>query len=167
MASPWKKITNTPPFSVDTMMLLTDGSVMCHEYETVNWHKLIPDAKGDYVNGTWQTLTPLPADDPGFSRGSCGCSALLRFRCSDGRSRIRGWWRVQRYLPGRSAYHPDLRPCRRFLDCPTHSLGLEQHWRRSELRLAGRQGSSRRHKFDAHRHPRPGHKNLVHRRQQR
>jgi hypothetical protein len=64
MASPWKKITNTPPFSVDTMMLLTDGSVMCHEYETVNWHKLIPDAKGDYVNGTWQTLTPLPADAP-------------------------------------------------------------------------------------------------------
>ena len=64
MASPWKKITNTPPFSVDTMLLLTDGSVMCHEYETVNWHKLIPDAKGDYVNGTWQTLTPLPADAP-------------------------------------------------------------------------------------------------------
>lgn len=64
MASPWKKLNNTPPFSVDTMLLLTDGSVMCHEYETVNWHKLVPDAKGDYVNGTWQTLTPLPADAP-------------------------------------------------------------------------------------------------------
>jgi len=39
MASPWKKITNTPPFSVDTMPLLTDGSVMCHEYETVKWRR--------------------------------------------------------------------------------------------------------------------------------
>ena len=28
MASPWKKITNTPPFSVDTMPLLTDGSAL-------------------------------------------------------------------------------------------------------------------------------------------
>lgn len=49
MASPWKKLNNTPPFSVDTMLLLTDGCVMCHELETPNWHKLAPDAKGDYV----------------------------------------------------------------------------------------------------------------------
>lgn len=27
MASPWKKLNNTPPFSVDTMLLLTDGIV--------------------------------------------------------------------------------------------------------------------------------------------
>jgi Kelch motif len=64
MASPWKKLNNTPPFSVDTMLLLTDGSVMCHEYETPNWHKLVPDAKGDYVNGSWQTMTPIPANAP-------------------------------------------------------------------------------------------------------
>jgi hypothetical protein len=64
MASPWKKLNNTPTFSVDTMLLLTDGSVMCHEYETANWHKLVPDAKGDYVNGSWQTITPLPANAP-------------------------------------------------------------------------------------------------------
>jgi hypothetical protein len=37
MASPWKKLNNTPPFSVDTMLLLTDGSIMCHELETANW----------------------------------------------------------------------------------------------------------------------------------
>jgi hypothetical protein len=36
MASPWKKLNNTPPFSVDTMLLLTDGSIMCHELETAN-----------------------------------------------------------------------------------------------------------------------------------
>jgi len=33
------------------MHLLTDGSVMCHELETPNWHKLVPDSMGDYVNG--------------------------------------------------------------------------------------------------------------------
>ena len=64
MASPWKKLNNTPPFSVDTMLLLTDGSIMCHEYETCNWHKLVPDAKGNYVNGTWHAMTPLPANAP-------------------------------------------------------------------------------------------------------
>jgi len=62
MANPWKKLNNTPPFSVDTMLLLTDGSIMCHEYETPNWHKLVPDANGSYVKGSWHTLTPLPAN---------------------------------------------------------------------------------------------------------
>jgi hypothetical protein len=64
MANPWKKLNNSPPFNVDTMLLLTDGSIMCHEYETPNWHKLVPDTKGDYVKGSWHTLTPLPANAP-------------------------------------------------------------------------------------------------------
>lgn len=64
MAGPWKTLNNTPPFSVDTMLLLTDGTVMCHEVDSPNWHKLVPDAKGDYVNGSWQTMTPLPANAP-------------------------------------------------------------------------------------------------------
>src|SRR5580704_15981461 len=64
MASPWKQLNNTPSFNVDTMLLLTDGSVMCHEYETPNWHKLVPDAKGDYVKGVWKSLTPMPANAP-------------------------------------------------------------------------------------------------------
>lgn len=64
MANPWKKLNNTPPFGVDTMLLLTDGSIMCHEYETPNWHKLLPDAHGNYVKGSWRALTPLPANGP-------------------------------------------------------------------------------------------------------
>jgi hypothetical protein len=35
MAGPWKALTNIPSFSVDTMLLLTDGTVMCHEYEPI------------------------------------------------------------------------------------------------------------------------------------
>lgn len=64
MANPWKKLNNTPPFGVDTTLLLTDGSILCHEYETANWHKLVPDAHGDYVKGSWRALTPLPANGP-------------------------------------------------------------------------------------------------------
>jgi hypothetical protein len=64
MANPWKKLSHTPAFSVDTMLLLTDGSVMCHEYNTPNWHTLVSDAWGDYVKGNWRTLTPLPANAP-------------------------------------------------------------------------------------------------------
>jgi hypothetical protein len=69
MAGPWKELNNTPSFSVDTMLLLTDGSVMCHEVETPNWLKLVPDANGDYVNGTWQAMTPLPANAPLSQKG--------------------------------------------------------------------------------------------------
>ena len=47
MANPWQALNNTPSFSVDTMMLLTDASIMCHELESPNWHRLVPDAKGN------------------------------------------------------------------------------------------------------------------------
>ncbi len=42
------------------MLLLTDGTVMCHEASSKNWHQLTPDANGSYVNGTWSDLAPLP-----------------------------------------------------------------------------------------------------------
>ncbi len=64
MPGPWKSLKNIPSFSVDTMLLLTDGSVLCHEYESPNWHRLVPDAKGNYVNATWHAVTPLPANAP-------------------------------------------------------------------------------------------------------
>jgi hypothetical protein len=35
MANPWQALNNTPPFGVDTMMLLTDASIMCHELESL------------------------------------------------------------------------------------------------------------------------------------
>jgi hypothetical protein len=46
------------------MLLLTDGSVLCHEYETPNWHRLFPDAFTDYSNGKWHPVTPQPANAP-------------------------------------------------------------------------------------------------------
>ena len=59
MAS-WSALKNQPSFNADTMLLLTDGTVMCHELESANWHRLTPDSTGSYVNGTWSSLAPLP-----------------------------------------------------------------------------------------------------------
>src|SRR6267142_400068 len=49
----WVKLTNNPGFGASTMLLLTDGTVMCQEEGGLNWKKLTPNAHGDYINGTW------------------------------------------------------------------------------------------------------------------
>ncbi|MBV9747491.1 MAG: hypothetical protein JO157_01635 [Acetobacteraceae bacterium] len=65
------------------MLLLTDGSIMCHEYRTPNWHKLVPDSNSDYANGTWHTLSPMPDNVPVSQNGPSNAplyfaSAVLR-----------------------------------------------------------------------------------------
>jgi hypothetical protein len=52
MPGSWQPLNNQPSFNVDAMLLLTDGSIMCHEYQTPNWHKLVPDNDSDYANGS-------------------------------------------------------------------------------------------------------------------
>ena len=56
----WKPLQNQPNFNADTMLLLTDGTVMCHEYSSANWHKLTPDSNGSYEAGQWSKLASLP-----------------------------------------------------------------------------------------------------------
>jgi len=60
MAGTWADLTKQPGVSIDTMLLLTDGSVMAHEFDTSNWHRLTPNASGNYSNGTWSALPPMP-----------------------------------------------------------------------------------------------------------
>ena len=60
-----------PPFPVSTMLLLTNGTVMCQEaFTNVNdgkknfppsnrWSLLSPDESGDYVHGSWSDLSPM------------------------------------------------------------------------------------------------------------
>src|SRR4051794_23147149 len=55
----WTKLAHQPGFDASTMLLLTDGSVMCQEEGGKRWRKLTPDATGDYVNGTWSDLAPM------------------------------------------------------------------------------------------------------------
>ena len=59
MPGTWTKLTNSPGFNASTMLLLTDGSVMCQQSGGVKWSKLTPDDSGSYVNGTWTPLAPM------------------------------------------------------------------------------------------------------------
>ena len=65
----WTKATNTPPVSVGSMLLLTDGRILVHSEPNCsgcfgnynNWYTLTPDLNGSYVNGTWTQVASLPA----------------------------------------------------------------------------------------------------------
>ncbi len=63
MAGTWANLARQPGVNIDTMLLLTDGSVMAHEFDTSNWHRLTPNASGDYSNGTWSALPPMPPNN--------------------------------------------------------------------------------------------------------
>lgn len=60
-AATWTQLTNLPPNSAETMLLLTDGTVLAHSYDNPGniWLKLTPAADGSYVDGTWSTVTPM------------------------------------------------------------------------------------------------------------
>jgi hypothetical protein len=64
MAGSWQPLANQPTFNASTMLLLTDGTVMCHDEGagggTPDWWKLTPDAFGDYTQGAWKRLAPMP-----------------------------------------------------------------------------------------------------------
>jgi len=59
VAGTWKDLANQPGVNIDTMLLLTDGTVMAHELASPNWHRLTPDANGSYLNGTWAAMPPM------------------------------------------------------------------------------------------------------------
>jgi hypothetical protein len=42
MSGTWSALQHPPTFNADTMLLLTDGTVLCHELSSKNWHKLTP-----------------------------------------------------------------------------------------------------------------------------
>jgi hypothetical protein len=59
-------------------LLLTDGTVMCHEYNTNRWHRLKPDINGSYQNGSWDvpgfTVADMPdGTDPAVPACAGGC----------------------------------------------------------------------------------------------
>ncbi len=58
----WATLTNQPPFQTDTALLLTDGTVMVHQYSSQNWWRLTPDNFGNYLNGTWSQLGSMASN---------------------------------------------------------------------------------------------------------
>jgi hypothetical protein len=59
MSFSWDVLVNPPGFGTSTMLLLTDGRVICQEDGTANWSALTPDAHGSYTNGTWAPIAPM------------------------------------------------------------------------------------------------------------
>jgi Kelch motif len=55
----WQKLTNQPTFNTDTALLLTDGTVMMHQYNSTNWWRLTPSNTGSYLAGTWTQLASM------------------------------------------------------------------------------------------------------------
>ena len=54
-------------------LLLTDGTVMCHEYNTNRWHRLKPDINGSYQNGSWDVPGFTVANMPNGNDPTIGC----------------------------------------------------------------------------------------------
>jgi len=70
----WTPLTNlAPDLNNGGMLLMTDGSVICHTSSGGNlgdgtiWDKLTPDATGSYVNGTWSQIAPMTQERFSFS----------------------------------------------------------------------------------------------------
>lgn len=56
MAGTWTALNNQPSFNASTMLLLTDGTVICQDDTQAQWYKFTPDLFGSYINGTWSTI---------------------------------------------------------------------------------------------------------------
>jgi hypothetical protein len=60
MAGSWALLSHQPPASVDTMLLLTDGTVVAHQSNSPNWYRLTPTSTGSYDAGIWSSIAPMP-----------------------------------------------------------------------------------------------------------
>ena len=58
-AGTWTPLTHTAPESVNTMLLLSDGTVMAAGGSMNTWYRLTPDSSGSYVGGTWSALASM------------------------------------------------------------------------------------------------------------
>jgi hypothetical protein len=70
----WTPLAHAFPSGfASTCVLLTDGTVMCHEYNTNRWHRLKPDINGSYQNGSWDVPGFTVADMPNANDPTIGC----------------------------------------------------------------------------------------------
>jgi len=70
----WTPLANAFPSGFAyTCLLLTDGTVMCHQYNTNRWHRLKPDINGSYQSGSWDVPGFTVADMPNANDPTIGC----------------------------------------------------------------------------------------------
>jgi hypothetical protein len=60
MAGTWSDLSNQPGVNIDTMLLLANGQVLSHEFQSNRWRTLTPSDTGDYGSGSWDTVESLP-----------------------------------------------------------------------------------------------------------
>ncbi len=64
-AGTWTATSTPPPSAVAHAVLLTDGSVLVNSFFFENhadpWYRLVPDATGSYIHGTWKSAGTLPS----------------------------------------------------------------------------------------------------------
>ena len=67
----WTMLTNQPPpgFSSDSMLLLTDGSVLVHNAYGAEWRRLTPDGQGNYTTGSWSPVYAMNNTRQFFASG--------------------------------------------------------------------------------------------------
>src|ERR1044071_5620342 len=61
-AQTWTPLTRGTPFQASQPLLLTDGSVLCQDYFTPDWYRLVPDQFGSYINGKWIKAASMQSD---------------------------------------------------------------------------------------------------------
>src|SRR5262249_23325149 len=55
----WQTLTHSPPTTISTSLLMTDGSVLAQETGGTKWYRLAPDASGSYLDGTWSQAASM------------------------------------------------------------------------------------------------------------
>ena len=83
MAGTWSNLGKQPGVSIDTMLLLTDGRVFCHEFQSSKWHTLTPSNAGDDGNGsgTPSSRCPTTASIPKSFGGPANAMTFARRPC--------------------------------------------------------------------------------------
>ncbi|MDT4972806.1 MAG: hypothetical protein QOG22_2949 [Pseudonocardiales bacterium] len=77
MAGTWQTFTAPSSVSADTMLLLTDGSVLVHNADGTSgkgtggndWYRLTPDDSGSYRNGKWSGALRMTTERQFFATG--------------------------------------------------------------------------------------------------
>src|SRR5664279_1274136 len=56
----WTNLAGVPAFTPETMLLMTDGTVLVHDSSGTDWHRLQPDSNGEYDSAGVVWLGPFP-----------------------------------------------------------------------------------------------------------
>ena len=67
----WKSLTGVPSFIPDTMLLMTDATVLVHDSGGQNWYRLTPDGNGRYdtAGANWSGPFPMQNSRQFFASG--------------------------------------------------------------------------------------------------